>query len=116
MTWSDQARGWLAEPDEVVNALSDQGFQECKREIARNRRDHRPAGGVWQGINPRTGSVASAIWVGRTEPFLAMVFIDIGSTLSLIGVSRARRDVHRPVNPLSAQTRLRSDVRGLAGR
>lgn len=83
MTWSDRARGWLAEPDEIVDALADEGFEECKREIARNGRDHRPAGGMWQGINTRTGSVVSAIWVSQPEPSLAMVFIDIdGYTLN----------------------------------
>ena len=33
MHWTGE--GWLAEPDEVVDALAREGFQECKREIAR---------------------------------------------------------------------------------
>jgi hypothetical protein len=28
MAWSDEMGGWIAEPDEVVNALSDDGFAE----------------------------------------------------------------------------------------
>ena len=35
MQWLDGARGWRAEPDDVVNALAADGFQECKRETAR---------------------------------------------------------------------------------
>jgi hypothetical protein len=44
-----------------MNALSSEGFEECKREITTSRQDSRPTGGVWQGINPRTGSVASML-------------------------------------------------------
>jgi len=32
---------------------------------------------VWQGLNSRTGAVASAIWVNRPEAEQALVFIDI---------------------------------------
>src|SRR2546427_12699108 len=42
-----------------------------------SRRDLRPAGGVWQGVNPRTGSVASAICVTRPAWDQAIVFISI---------------------------------------
>ena len=62
MVWVEDERGWVAEPAEVLNALSNDGFKECKREMTTSRRDCRPAGGVWQGINPRTSSVASVIW------------------------------------------------------
>src|SRR5438105_5560756 len=34
MQWTGE--GWLAEPDEVVDALARDGFQECKREVTRN--------------------------------------------------------------------------------
>ena len=34
-----------------MNALSSDGFEECKREVTTSRRDSGPAGGVWQGIN-----------------------------------------------------------------
>jgi hypothetical protein len=75
MRWMGSADGWLAEPDEVVNALASDGFEECKREETRN--PHREAtGGVWQGLNNRTGAVASAVWV-RTESQQLLVFIDI---------------------------------------
>ena len=55
MRWTGE--GWLAEPDEVVDALTREGFQECKREVARNPADHAQAGGVWQGLNTQTGAV-----------------------------------------------------------
>jgi hypothetical protein len=32
---------------------------------------------VWQGVNPRSGSVASVIWVTRPAGPQALVFIDI---------------------------------------
>ena len=53
------------------------GFDECKRETTTSRRDLRPAGGVWQGVNTGTGSVASAIWVTRPSRARATVFIAI---------------------------------------
>lgn len=77
MTWSEPTGGWVAAPAEVLNALAKDGFDECKREMTASHRDCRPAGGVWQGVNPRTGSVASAIWVTRPAPQEAMVFIQI---------------------------------------
>jgi len=66
MVWLGPARGWVAEPEEVMGALSHDGFQEVKYETARLAR-RPPAGGVWQGLNPRTGAVASAIWVARAQ-------------------------------------------------
>lgn len=63
MAWSDQACGWVADPEEIVQALSNEGFEECKREIARSGPQRRPTGGVWQGLNRRTGSVACTVWV-----------------------------------------------------
>lgn len=77
LQWIGPELGWLAEPGEVVAALCHDGFQECKHEVARSRRDRRPAGGVWQGLNSETGSVASAIWVSLPEQPSALVFIDI---------------------------------------
>ncbi len=53
------------------------GFEGCKREMTTSRRDLQPAGGVWPGVNPSTGSVASAIWVTRPAWRQATVFIDI---------------------------------------
>ena len=60
-----------------MNVLSNEGFEECKREQTTSRRDRHPAGGVWQGVNPRTGSVASAIWVNRAAWPPALVFIEV---------------------------------------
>jgi hypothetical protein len=77
MTWIEQEHGWLAAPDEIFDALSNDGFEECKREMTTSRCDRRPAGGVWQGVNTRTRSEASAIWVNRPAWPQAIVFIDI---------------------------------------
>ncbi len=63
MQWSGEQRAWVAEPDAVVSALAHDGFEEYQREIARCGHDRAPAGGVWQGLNSKTGAVASAIWV-----------------------------------------------------
>jgi hypothetical protein len=77
MTWIEEERGWGAAPADILAALSIDGFEECKRETTTSRRDLRPAGGVWQGVNTRTGSVASAIWVERALTARAIVFITI---------------------------------------
>jgi hypothetical protein len=77
MTWIKAEHGWIAAPEEIVSALSTDGFEECKRELTTSRRDRRPAGGVWQGINTRTGAVASAIWVNRMRWPQAIVFITV---------------------------------------
>ena len=93
MTWSEAEQGWVAAPEEIVNALSTDGFEECKREVTTSRRDSRPAGGVWQGINPRTGAVASAIWVNRLRWPQAMVFITVDGE-SLSGNASMDPDAH----------------------
>lgn len=77
MIWHEGEHGWVAAPEEIVNALSSDGFDECKRETTTSSRDSRPAGGVWQGIDKRTASVASAIWVNRPASPHAIVFIAI---------------------------------------
>ena len=59
MTWTDPERGWLAVPADVIHALVAEGFEESKRVPATSRRDRQPAGGVWQGVNRTTGSMAS---------------------------------------------------------
>jgi len=74
MRWT--GHGWIAEPDEVLAALAGEGFEECKREVARDPVNRAPAGGVWQGLNARTGEVASAVWV--RSPDQSLVFIEIG--------------------------------------
>jgi hypothetical protein len=75
LRWLRSAGGWTAEPSEVVSALARDGFEECKREEARDPR-HRARGGVWQGLNRHTGAVAAAVWIcGESRGRL--VFIDI---------------------------------------
>ena len=95
MTWIDAERGWAVAPEEIVNALSTDGFEECKREVTTSRRDLRPAGGVWQGINTRTGVVASAIWVSRLLWPQAIVFITVGGKSFNGDVSIPELDPHR---------------------
>jgi hypothetical protein len=77
MTWVEEEHGWVAAPEEIVSALSIDGFEECKREMTTSRRDSQPAGGLWQGVDTRTGSVASAIWVNRPAWQQAIVFIEV---------------------------------------
>ena len=96
MTWTEEEHGWVAAPEEIANALATDGFAECKRELTTSRRDSRPAGGVWQGLNTRTGSVASAIWVNRLTSPDAIVFIAIdGESLTGFGVPSADSDPDR---------------------
>ena len=96
MTWTEEEHGWVAAPEDIANALATDGFAECKRELTTSRRDSRPAGGVWQGLNTRTGSVASAIWVNRLTSPNAIVFIAIdGESLTDVGVPSADGDPDR---------------------
>lgn len=76
LRWSAGEHGWSADPREVVQALAREGFQEYKSEITRSRVDREPTGGVWQGLDCRTGAVASAIWVVRDQA-PPLVFIDV---------------------------------------
>jgi len=50
MTWSEHEHGWVAAPEEILSALSRDGFEECKREMTTSRLDRQPAGGLWQGV------------------------------------------------------------------
>jgi hypothetical protein len=77
MTWRSDARGWLAQADEVVDTLSRHGYQEYKREVVRSGRDRKAAGGMWQGLNIETGSVASVVWVSDGSADHVTAFIDI---------------------------------------
>jgi hypothetical protein len=96
MDWIEAEKGWVAAPEDVVGALSKDGFDECKREMTTSRRDTRPAGGVWQGVNTRTGSVASAIWVNRPTWPQAIVFITIdGVSLTGPPAPSLDRDTYR---------------------
>jgi hypothetical protein len=77
MTWNMAERGWAATPEDVVLALTHDGFVECKRAMTTSRRDRRPVGGVWEGVDARTGSIASAVWVCRRAEPEAIVFIAV---------------------------------------
>src|SRR5438034_1867786 len=59
MRWRAEEHAWVADPDHVVRALTDAGFQEYKREIAKDNRSHATSGGIWQGLDPRSGVVAT---------------------------------------------------------
>jgi hypothetical protein len=59
MTWieAEAQHGWAAVPGDVVDALSRDGFEECKGETTTSRQKNlQPAGGMWQGVDPGTGS------------------------------------------------------------
>ena len=93
MTWREAESGWIGAPEEIVTAFAREGFEECKREVTTSRRDSRPAGGVWQGLNTHTGSVASAIWVNRAAWPRAIIFITVdGEPVKGIEVPSADRD------------------------
>ncbi len=77
MTWIAEEHGWIAAPEDIVGALANDGFLECKRATTTSRRDLLPTGGLWQGVNRTTGSVASTIWVSRASQAQAIVFITI---------------------------------------
>jgi hypothetical protein len=77
ITWIERDRGWIAVPEDMVSVLSSEGFEECKRETTTSRRDSHPAGGIWQGVDPRTGSVASAVWVNHAEWPHALVYVEV---------------------------------------
>jgi hypothetical protein len=94
MAWIDAEGAWVAAPEDVVGALVNDGFVECKRATTTSRRDLRPTGGVWQGVNGSTGSVASTIWTERPSRAQTVVFITIdGESVS------PRRSVDLEVNP-----------------
>jgi hypothetical protein len=75
LLWRGSADGWAAEPYDVVDALTRDGFEEYKHEETRDR-GHRTRGGVWQGLNRNTGAVASAVWISG-HPLGGLVFIEI---------------------------------------
>ena len=41
--WIEQEHGWVAAPEEIVTALSQEVFDECQREMTTSRCDLRPA-------------------------------------------------------------------------
>ena len=80
IAWAADTRGWIARPGDIVDALAREGFAEFKADAARSRRDRNPAGGMWQGLDARTGAVASAIWIRNGDNDRAVVFVDVDGT------------------------------------
>lgn len=80
IAWAPQARGWIARPGDIVDALAREGFAEFKVDTARTGRNRAPTGGLWQGLDCRTGAVASAIWVRGEDDERAVVFVDVDGT------------------------------------
>jgi hypothetical protein len=80
IAWAADARGWIAQPGDIVDALAREGFAEFKADAARSRRDGLPSGGIWQGLDARTGAVASAVWVRGADGGHAVVYVDVDGT------------------------------------
>jgi Winged helix-turn-helix DNA-binding len=83
MCWRAEDHAWIADPDDVARALTDDGFHEYRREIARRARTPasssgiESSGGMWQGLDRRTGAIATVIWVTNPTPAHSHVFIEI---------------------------------------
>ena len=77
MSWQSEHHAWIAEPEPVVQALIREGFAEYKRETATAGRSRPTCGGMWQGLDPRTATVATVIWVTHTTGADTHVFIEI---------------------------------------
>jgi hypothetical protein len=77
MCWRAEDHAWIADPDLVVQALTTEGFSEYRREIAKRARERAASGGMWQGLDPRTGIIASVIWVNDVTPPQSHVFVEI---------------------------------------
>ena len=77
IAWLEDVAAWAGQVDDIVRALSPEGFLECRNEIVRSRRGRQPAGGLWQGVNERTGIVASAVWINGAGARGSIVFVDV---------------------------------------
>ena len=77
MQWRSEEHAWNADPTQVMEALGQDGFQEYRREVASDGHGHVPSGGMWQGLDPRTGAVATVIWIAHVSPAHACVFIEV---------------------------------------
>src|SRR6266550_1138129 len=75
--WRMEDGAWIADPAHVVQALTNEGFQEYRHEIAKCGRNRSATGGMWQGLDPRSGVVATVIWVRHAAPKETHVFIEI---------------------------------------
>jgi len=84
MTWAAQENGWTGQPEEVVRALTMDGFHECRCEMPTGSRSRRRLQkGTWEGVNPRTKSVAHIAWRLRlaAQPPTMVIEID-GDTIT----------------------------------
>ncbi len=77
MTWNEDEQGWIGTPEEILDALVADGFQQCRRELTASRLGSAPVGGAWHGVNPQARSVASVIWVARPSAAPAVMFIEL---------------------------------------
>jgi hypothetical protein len=77
MTWTEQGKGWIGRPEEVLGALATDGFHEFRREMAASPKGRRATEGAWGGVNLHTRSVASVRWTARSTPEPPVVFIEI---------------------------------------
>jgi hypothetical protein len=77
MCWRAEDQAWIADPETVLKALIDDGFAEFRREIAQGGRERAGSGGMWQGLDERSGGVATVIWVAHAPPSQSHVFIEI---------------------------------------
>ena len=77
MCWTSAARCWIASPRDVLDALAQEGYQEFKREVVGHPRGVGSLGGVWEGLESRSGSVASAVWVETEGSAGVQVFLSI---------------------------------------
>jgi hypothetical protein len=77
MCWRAEDHAWVGDPARVVQELANEGFDEYRRETATNGRARAASGGVWQGLDPRTGEVATVIWVAHPPAPEPHLFIDV---------------------------------------
>ena len=92
----DAECGWDAVPQDVVAALVSEGFVEYRQATTTSRRDARPSGGVWRGVNPLTGTVAEAVWVNDSLSSRAVMSLTIdGDALIEAGADAALSDLYR---------------------
>ena len=77
MSWRAEDHAWITDPDHVIQALTTRGFQEYRHELSRRAHDRAASGGMWHGLDPGNGSVASIIWVTQSAREESHVFIEI---------------------------------------
>jgi hypothetical protein len=75
--WRAEDYAWIADPEDVVKALTNEGFDEYRRDLAKGGRARTTSGGLWQGLDRRSGAVATVIWSTHGTPPQSHVFIEI---------------------------------------